>query len=122
MTTEYVRFAVEHPASFQIMFGPERPAIPQHPELHDAAHDATGVMLAAIVDCQQAGQIESGDPLQLALFGWVVIHGLSVLLIAGMMPGASPKPTRAEVTRLAHAFVQRAVAGLAPRRLHPRQV
>ena len=115
MTTEYVRFAVEHPAVFQIMFGPERPVIDAHPELHEAAHDASGVMLAAVVDCQHTRQIETGDPLQLALFGWVVIHGLALLLLAGMMPGASHPPTRAEVTRLAQAFMQRAVAGLAPR-------
>jgi AcrR family transcriptional regulator len=116
MTTAYVQFAVEHPAFFQIMFGSERPAIERHPELHEAAHDASGVMLAAIIDCQQAGRVEPGDPLQLALFGWVVIHGLSVLLLAGMMPGATPRrPSRDEVTRLAQAFMRRAVTGLAPR-------
>lgn len=116
MTAEYVRFAVAHPAFFEIMFGPERPVIDRHPELHEAAHDAMGVMLAAIVDCQGVGQIEASDPMQLAVFIWVVIHGLSVLLLSGMMPGASPHgPTRAEVTRAAQAYVRRAIAGLAPR-------
>jgi AcrR family transcriptional regulator len=119
MTGAYVRFAVEHPARFAIMFGPERPPIEQHAGLHEAAHDASGVMVTAIVDCQQSGAIVAGDAMALAVFGWTVIHGLSVLLIAGLMPAAGPShPGRGEVARLADAVMERAIAGLAPRPGH----
>ena len=117
MTAEYVRFAVTHPAYLRLMFGAERPAIERYPDLHEVAHEAAGVILTAIVDCQQAGQIEAGDPMERALFVWVVIHGLAELLLSGMMPLAPGRaPAQVEGARLAEAFVRRAMVGLAPRR------
>ena len=116
MAAAYVGFAVDHPAHFAIMFGDERPPIEQHPDLHEAAHDATGVLLAAMLDCQREGCVMAGDPMELALFVWVLLHGIAVLVLADFMPGVTdPRRRRADAVRLAESYVERALRGIAPR-------
>jgi AcrR family transcriptional regulator len=116
MAREYVGFAVEHPAHFRLMFGSERPPIDEHAPLHRAAHDVSGVMLDAVVDCQRAGYLAPGDPMELVVFVWVIIHGIAVLVLADFMPGvADPRRRRADAIRLAGDCFDRALHGLAPR-------
>ncbi len=123
MTAEYVHFAREHPAQFQIMFGPDRPVIEKHAHLHETAHEAAGVMASAMLDCQQSGQAVAGDTMELMLFAWVIAHGLAVLLLAGMLPRApAGEAGRAALTRLVESYVDRAIAGLAPRETAPRRL
>jgi AcrR family transcriptional regulator len=115
MAQEYVGFAVKHPAHFQIMFGSERPPIDQHVPLHTAAHEVIGLMLGTIVDCQRDGHLVQGDPMDLALFVWVMIHGIAVLVLADFMPGATdPRRRRADATRLTGEYFDRALSGMAP--------
>jgi AcrR family transcriptional regulator len=121
MAQEYVQFAVKHPAYFRIMFGVERPAIDQHAPLHSAAHDVIGLMLGTVVDCQGEGHLSQGDPMELALFLWVIIHGIAVLVLADFMPGVTdPRRRHADATRLAGEYFDRALSGLAPHGSRPR--
>ncbi len=120
MAREYVGFALDQPALFQLMFGPERPAIDKHAKLHEAAHDATGVLLAAILDCQRDGYLCGGDPMEPGVFVWVIIHGIAVLVLADFMPGVTdPRRRRADAIRLAESYLERALVGLTPRPAHP---
>jgi len=84
----YVRFAVGHPAHFRIMFGPEIPDRSAFPSLATAAWAAFQMLGDAVSDCQRAGAVRAGDPLEVALPAWAIVHGLSALVIDGQAPAA----------------------------------
>jgi AcrR family transcriptional regulator len=81
----YVRFALAHPSHVRIMFGSEIPDKTAHPALHEAAERAFNLLLGAIVDAQRAGYVRSGNPWDLAVSAWAMVHGLSSLLIDGQL-------------------------------------
>jgi len=80
----YVRFALAHPAHFEVMFGPE---LPWHQEectpLHDAADDTFGLLVASVQAAQAAGKLRGEQPLPFALLAWSTVHGLATLLVHG---------------------------------------
>lgn len=81
MGEQYVRFALEHPAHYRLMYGKEALARQQQPELREAA----GALLEHLVDVirvhQQRGEIERKDPRAQAYVAWSAVHGLASLLI-----------------------------------------
>ncbi len=90
----YVRFALDHRASFQILYRPELRQLsrsaPDADGLARSPIDRAGmaayqVLLDAIVACQQAGVVVPGDPLPLALTAWATVHGLAQLLLDGVV-------------------------------------
>jgi len=90
----YVCFAVEHRASFQILYRPElRHLARPLPDadgtacspIDQAGRAAYQVLLDAIKACQQAGVVVAGDPLPLALTAWATVHGLAQLLLDGVV-------------------------------------
>jgi len=81
----YVRFALAHPSQLRIMFGSEIPDKTAHPTLHEAAEGAFNLLLEAVVEAQRAGYVRSGNPWDLAVSAWAMVHGLSSLLIDGQL-------------------------------------
>ena len=81
----YVRFALAHPSHLRVMFGPEIPDKTAHPTLHQAADRAFDLLLAAITEAQRAGYARPGNPWDLAVSAWAMVHGLSSLLIDGQL-------------------------------------
>ncbi len=81
----YVRFALAHPSHLRLMFGPEIRDKTAHPSLHAAGEHAFGLLVASIVDAQGAGYARAGDPEDLAVSAWALVHGLSALLIDGQL-------------------------------------
>jgi AcrR family transcriptional regulator len=81
----YVRFALAHPSHLRIMFGPEIRDKTAHPSLHAAGKHAFGLLVATIADAQRAGHVRRGDPEDLAVSAWALVHGLSALLIDGQL-------------------------------------
>jgi AcrR family transcriptional regulator len=81
----YVRFALAHPSHLRIMFGPEIRDKTAHPSLHAAAQRAFGLLVATVADAQRAGRVRRGDPEELAIAAWSLVHGLSALLIDGQL-------------------------------------
>ncbi|MCY3928253.1 MAG: TetR/AcrR family transcriptional regulator [Acidobacteria bacterium] len=81
MGEQYVRFALEHPAHYRLMYGKEALERQDQPELRRAA----GALLENLVDVirvhQQRGDIEGGDPRAQAYVAWSAVHGLASLLI-----------------------------------------
>lgn len=81
MGEQYVRFALEHPAHYRLMYGKEALARQDQPELRKAA----GALLENLVDVirvhQERGEIEGGDPRAQAYVAWSAVHGLASLLI-----------------------------------------
>lgn len=111
----YVMFAVEHPAHFRVMFGPDRAAAAD-PLRCAASGEAFGQLLDAIVACQKAGVVRRGDAMSIAVVAWAFVHGLASLLVDEQLP---PMPdVDGFVERSVRAFAE----GIAPRsRPHARR-
>jgi len=83
IATTYVTFAVEHPAKFRVMFGPELADKAAYPKLRAAADAMMAMLTQVIAETQRAGRVRQGDPLDLALAGWSMMHGLAALVVNG---------------------------------------
>lgn len=77
----YLRFSVENPAIFRLMFRPELTRPAEHPVLLNAEALAFGKLLATVVQCQQAGELPGRDPLPAAAACWSMVHGLAMLQV-----------------------------------------
>ncbi|MEA2446647.1 MAG: hypothetical protein QOK47_284 [Actinomycetota bacterium] len=83
----YVRFGLEHPEHYRIMFMRKRDPIVE------ARHSEEDIpVFDHLVDdvrrCMEAGVVPQGDPLPGALALWSVVHGLTSILISNkQMPG-----------------------------------
>jgi len=108
----YVRFAIEHTAHYRLMFTAELPNKAAHPALASAAKAAYNALVEMVANGQAAGQIRRGDPIALSRTIWALFHGLSVLLIDGLIEGN----TVGGVDGLTAATVETLVDGLASRR------
>ena len=106
----YVRFGVEQPAHYRLMFGPELADKAAHPNLQ-AAGDATFAELtSALARGQASGEIRSGPVQELALAAWSLVHGMATLFIdqrLGFLGVSS-----AEAERQAHAAATTLCDGL----------
>ncbi len=105
-SSAYVRFAVRHPAHYRVMFGArsamKAPEIPS--ALLSAGQEAFGLLLALIVEMQQAKLIRRGEPLEIAVALWSMEHGLAMLELDGyvaILPGRSDE----ERSRLVHRLL-----------------
>ena len=96
MGVAYVRFALTHPSHLRIMFGPEIRDKAAHPSLHTASERAFDMLRAAIVQGQRAGRIRAGDPMDLAVSAWALVHGLSALIIDDQLKDVVRTPADAE--------------------------
>jgi AcrR family transcriptional regulator len=84
----YVRYAVEHPAQFRVMFGRELAPRERPPGVSAAAQETFALLTTAIEQAQQAGLIRPGDPGDQAIASWSMVHGLAGLLLDGRIdPG-----------------------------------
>jgi AcrR family transcriptional regulator len=81
----YVQFALAHPSHLRVMFGPEIHDKSAHSTLKVAAERAFGLLVSAISEGQRAGQVRDGDPEELAVSAWALVHGLSALIIDGQL-------------------------------------
>jgi AcrR family transcriptional regulator len=81
----YVQFALAHPSHLRVMFGPEIHDKSAHPTLKVAAERAFGLLVSAISEGQRAGRVQHGDPEELAVAAWALVHGLSALIIDGQL-------------------------------------
>lgn len=121
----YIRFAVEHPAAFRLMFRPElrhasfseRPEYPANSSLIDeAALEAYQLLTDGIIACQQAGCIPVGDPAPLTLTAWSTVHGLALLILDGSLGTMVPREQRGEeVDHLTKSVTQILMHGLLAR-------
>ena len=85
MGEQYVRFALEHPAHYRLMYGREALARQDQPELREAAGALLEHLIGVIRIHQQRGEIEAEDPRAQAYVAWSAVHGLASLLIEGQI-------------------------------------
>lgn len=84
----YVRFAVENPQHFRLIFGRERPPLDQYPELRDAADNAFDVLQRAVTSVDRKAEMtltEAAAAYNRALAAWSRAHGIAMLVIDGMI-------------------------------------
>lgn len=82
---EYVRFALENPAHYRLMYGREALTREDLPELREAANAMFEQLVGLIQAHQRTGEIRRQDPRALAYVAWSAVHGLAALWIDGQI-------------------------------------
>jgi AcrR family transcriptional regulator len=100
---EYVRFATDRPAHFEVMFRPSLLRV-DDPELARAADRAHRALDRTVARCIADGWGGSHDPEALSAFAWGVVHGLGALRAQGALGRYYPNPTLARVTDIIRMF------------------
>lgn len=107
----YVAFALAHPAHFRVMFGPVDPGEGVHPSASARGAAAFQHLVDSITACQRAGAMPPGDPMEIALASWSLVHGIATLAIEGrLMPGVAG--VGVDVRALTRALIGRLGAGV----------
>ncbi len=88
MGEEYVRFALENPAHYRLMYGREGLARRDVPELREAGNALFEQLVDMIQAYQESGKIKRQDPREQAYVAWSAVHGLALLLIDGQILAA----------------------------------
>ena len=83
MGEEYVRFALENPAHYRLMYGKEALTRQDQPELREAAIALFEQLVGVIKAHQRSGGIKRQDPRAQAYVAWSAVHGLASLWIEG---------------------------------------
>jgi AcrR family transcriptional regulator len=91
MGEAYLRFAVDHPSHYRVMFGRFLESCASDPELLGEAKGAFQALVEALVELQRMGLARRDDPVTLARFVWAVTHGVAMLVIEGQLREDDPK-------------------------------
>ncbi len=89
----YVRFGVEHPGPYRILFM-SKPASAPEWWTHERVQESASFMhlVGAIQRCLDAGAIAPGDPVQISVVVWAAVHGVTSLLISkSALPWPDPE-------------------------------
>ena len=82
----YVRFAVDNPAHYRVMFGVWS-SRDESTALRAAGARAFQALVDALTALQQEGFVRRGEaPGQVALYVWAAVHGVAMLAIDGRLP------------------------------------
>jgi AcrR family transcriptional regulator len=95
MAQVYVRYAVDHPGVFRLMFG--HPCSRSHPETSAAAAETTAVLAARVSTAVTA---EQREPFLIGC--WSLVHGLGSLVLDGKLTPNEPE----QVDALVRSVVQ----------------
>jgi AcrR family transcriptional regulator len=86
MHRAYVQFAVAHPSHYRVMFGGFIESAAKDDHFIAEARGAFQVLVDALVEQQNAGDIRRDDPVLMARFVWALVHGTALLFIDGQLP------------------------------------
>jgi AcrR family transcriptional regulator len=95
----YVRFAVAHPAHFEIMFWLDA-LDPANAAFAAASEAAYGLLTATIERCRAAGRLHGRSPELVAVSAWSLVHGLAALWISGRIAEHDPRRLATAVSDL----------------------
>jgi AcrR family transcriptional regulator len=93
----YIDTARAHPEHVQVMF--RRSETKRDAEPEGPGHRVFGHLVSAVSECQAAGLAPAGDPLDLALEAWVMVHGFSKLWVEGPLEATPHYAERFESLR-----------------------
>ena len=106
----YVRFAVGHPAHFEVMFRLDALS-PGDAEFAAASEAAYGLLTATVGRCRAEGRLHGRSPEVVAVSAWSLVHGLSALWISGRL---ADRITEQDPQRLAAAVSDLFVQAILP--------
>jgi AcrR family transcriptional regulator len=86
----YVEFAIRNCCHYRLMFGHEIMQGKRSPELVRAANETFNEFKSAVEAVQREEMVQITDPLALANLSWVLVHGLSGLIIDGQIRITGP--------------------------------
>lgn len=113
MARAYVHFALAAPAYMHAMFSSDSGDRTPYPTLYTTSKEAFFALSSVIERGQASGELVPGDPTQLTLVTWSLMHGFAMLLVEGQIPGALEDAAMIEAT--IDLCVQTLYAGLAVR-------
>lgn len=87
MGMAYVRFAVNHPSHYRVMFGGFIESCEKDDAFIEEAKGAFQVLVDSLIEQQRAGLVRNDDPLLLARMIWSLVHGIAMLVIDGQLRG-----------------------------------
>ena len=87
MGIAYVRFAVDHPSHYRVMFGGFIESCARDAAFIEEATAAFQVLVDSLLEQQRAGLVRNDDPLLLARMIWSLVHGIAMLVIDGQLRG-----------------------------------
>lgn len=105
---EYVRFALENPGHYRLMYGKEAVTREDRPELREAANALFDELVGVFRAHQRSGTIRRQDPRLQAYVAWGAVHGLASLLIEGQIL------TEVDVDTLVRQTVSTLLDGMRP--------
>ena len=76
----HMQFAVDHPALFQVMYGPEIPNKALFPELEQAASRSYGILEACVGDYLSHRNAPLSRTRSATLAAWTACHGLATVM------------------------------------------
>jgi AcrR family transcriptional regulator len=102
MGVAYVRFAVDNPSHYRVMFGGFVDPEAQDPGLEAEAGGAFQALVDALATLQHGGVLRKDDTLLMARYVWALVHGLAMLAIDAQLhePGGVGELTRYAFERL----------------------
>lgn len=77
----YIAFALEQPAVYRLMFGPEICNKDDHPDLRATSVCTLGMLIGMLAEGQQRGVFGGSDPIAASIGVWSAVHGLASLLL-----------------------------------------
>ncbi|HWO12359.1 MAG TPA: TetR/AcrR family transcriptional regulator [Polyangiaceae bacterium] len=108
MASAYVRFAVQNPWHYRVMFGSGFELQHADPELVEEGTAAFGALVGALVEQQAQRLVRPDDPQTQAHFVWALVHGIAMLAIDGSLQHQG-----ADVAALTRYAAERLRTGLA---------
>jgi AcrR family transcriptional regulator len=94
MAAAYVRFALDQPSHYRVMFGGALDADTCDPDLTVEGAAAFQALVDAITWQQREGILRDDDPWQLANYVWAIVHGISMLALDGRLRSNTTRSTR----------------------------
>lgn len=81
----YINFALEHTYYFKVMYSSRLAEKSVGGELDKCNRKVYRCLADCVADCRDYGQVETDDPLKMALFVWTTIHGYATLAVDGQI-------------------------------------
>ncbi len=81
----YVRFAVEQPSYFRVMYGFDAPDKMKYERLGEADDAAFAVLVEGVRMAQEKAAFIHGDTQRIAILAWLMVHGLAHAHIDGAL-------------------------------------
>lgn len=106
----YVRFAVSHPAHFELMFRADL-LDPDDQDLIAARDTLNGLLVDAVERCREAGYLRDRPAMVVAASAWSLVHGLAALWISGRL---SERTGEHDPQRIAKAVTELFVQAVMP--------